>query len=411
MAKDRRMEKMKRKIEHVLGIFLSEDNAGYRLIVFIILFAFSVLIGWGFENDARAAFVLYAAVPILLFVGVMGGAAMYLQEIYEFKGFWKVLHYLFASLFSPWHLNLKISNGKKEVESGEMHVLDRIGGPGILKVAPGNAVVLETLTAPSRIIGAGENKLNRGEIIKDVITLGEFYGSLDDIPVTTRDGIDVKISGVEFRFCINSKKHDVTVRTLQNPYPFSRRSVSDFVYNRTVSAAGTVGAWTMSVEGAIKGIITRHISNCDLDDLLSPGAREVHPMYELHDKFSQPENREIKKAVGARLLWINVGQLVPVSKEIDEKRLSVWLAKQSGIIKTLQAQGEAEKASSRERGRAESQAVLLRSIAQALQETDAGGKQDKAKINKNLWNIVLARTAQILESMSAAHEYKDDKGA
>ncbi|MDP1544588.1 MAG: hypothetical protein Q8L87_01100 [Anaerolineales bacterium] len=401
---------MKKRIEDILVSFLSEDNGKFRLFLFGNFVLFSALAGWYLENDIRWA-IAYALVPIVLFVGVVISAALYLQDIYEFNGFSKALFYLFASLFSFWYPKLKISNGKKEIKPGEMHVLDRIGGPGILNVAPGSAVVLETLTAPSRIIGAGEHQLKRGEIIKDVIALGEYYENLDDISVTTRDGIDVKISGVEFRFCINPTKQEAAIRTLQNPYPFSRKAVSDLVYNRNVSAAGTVGAWTTAVERAIKGIITSHVSEYDLDDLLSPGARETHPMYELHNKFSQPENQEKIKSAGARLLWINVGQLVPVSKEIDEKRLSVWLAKQSGVMRTLQAQGEAEKTSSRERGRAESQAVLLRSIAQALQEIDAGGKQDKSKTAKNLWNIVLARTAQILESMSAAHEYKDGKGA
>lgn len=405
---------MKRKNKSFLDNFLSENHGGRRLFLFIVFIFSSALLGVYLESGVGWTITYYVVPPILLFIGVVSAAALYLQDIYEFKGFWRVVFYLLAALLLPYrfkHPKLKIANGKKQIKSGEMHVLDSIGGPGVLNVAPGNVVVLETLTAPSRIIGAGEHRLKRGEIIKDVITLGEYYGRFDDIPVTTRDGIDVKISGVEFRFCIYSTKQEFAIRTLQNPFPFSREAVSNLVYSRNVSAAGTVGPWTASVEGAIKGIITSHISEYDLDDLLSPGAREVHPMYELHDKFSQSKNMDKIKEAGARLLWINVGQLEPASKDIDEKRLSVWLAKQSGVMRTLQAQGEAEKASSRERGRAESQAVLLRSIAQALQEIDSGGKPDSAKTAKNLWNIVMARTAQILESMSAAHEYKNGKGA
>jgi hypothetical protein len=408
------MGKMKRKNENFLEKFLSEDHKGRRLILFVVFIVLSVSLGAYLESGIGWTLTYYVVPPILLFIGVVSAAALYLQDIYEFNGFWRVVFYLLAALFLPYRFKypkLKIANGKKQIKGGEMHVLDHIGGPGVLNVVPGNVVVLETLTAPTRIIGAGEHRLKRGEIIKDVITLGEYYGNFDDIPVTTRDGIDVKISGVEFRFCINSTKQEAAIRTLQNPFPFSRKAISDLVYNRNVSAAGTVGPWTASVEGAIKSIITSHISDYDLDDLLSPGARDVHPMYELHDKFNQPENLEKIKMAGARLLWINVGQLAPVSKDIDEKRLSVWLAKQSGVMRTLQAQGEAEKASSRERGRVESQAVLLRSIAQALQEVDAGGTQSSAKTAKNLWNIVMARTAQILESMSAAHDYKNGKGA
>jgi putative component of toxin-antitoxin plasmid stabilization module len=148
-----------------------------------------------------------------------------------------------------------------------------------------------------------------------------------------------------------------------------------------------------------------------LDALLSPPAREDHPIYELHKKFDEPRSMDKIKSAGARLVWINIGNVSPVQSDIEELRMKVWLAKQSGTARLLKAQGEAEKISSRERGQAESQAVLLRSIAQALHEVDSGNGKDKAKTAKNLWNIVLARTAQILESMTSAHENKGKKGA
>ena len=132
-------------------------------------------------------------------------------------------------------------------------------------------------------------------------------------------------------------------------------------------------------------------------------------MYELRRKFGLPQNQDKIKASGARLLWINVGNFVIVSDEIGKQKLKVWLARQSGAAKVMRAQGEAESISSRERGRAESQAVLLRSVAQALQEIDAHGKHDKATTAKNLWNIVMARTAQILESMSSTHDTNHEK--
>jgi hypothetical protein len=164
------------------------------------------------------------------------------------------------------------------------------------------------------------------------------------------------------------------------------------------------------VEGAIKRVISEHIASHELDALLSPPASGSHPIYDLHKKFENPTYMDKIKAVGARLVWINIGNVAPAQSDIEEQRMKVWLAKQSGTERLLKAQGEAEKISSRERGRAESQAVLLRSIAQALHEVDSGNGNDKAKTAKNLWNIVLARTAQILESMTTAHEGKERKG-
>lgn len=181
------------------------------------------------------------------------------------------------------------------------------------------------------------------------------------------------------------------------------------VYGRNVNDNSKISSWTDAVQGVIKGIVVEHITNQDLDALLSPGGVADHPMYELRNQFGLPQNLDKIKLAGARLLWINVGDFAVASPEINQQRLKLWLAKQSGDAKILRAQGEAEKVSSRERGRAESQAVLLRSVVQALEEVDVNNKHDKATTAKNLWNIVLARTAQILESMSSAHDYKEKR--
>lgn len=398
-----RMEAMKKFIDWFFG-----EKAGLLRFAGLVLFLSVVYaIGQWREPDAYGGWK-YLSLAFGTIIGIILGAVLYLKDIYEIWKFWKVFWYLLTVIFPCWWIpfwmtSLKVSSGRREIADGEVNTLDRIGGPGRLIVEPGNVVILETLLAPARILGAGEHRVRKGEIIKAVIALEEYSGQIDKITASTQDGIDVKVTDVEFRFCINPATQTPASRTMQNPYPFSRKSVYDLVYNRTVSADGTTGDWMGAVQGVIRGIIAEHISAHDLDTLLSPAVRDAHPMFELRRKFSEPQNQEKIKGAGAKLLWINIGNFVAESDDIEKQRLQVWLAKQSGVEKIMQAQGEAEKISSRERGRAEAQVVLLRSIAQALQEIDAGGKLDKAKTAKNLWNIVMARTAQILESMSISH--------
>lgn len=400
--------KMRKIVIQYVEWFLSEGNEGVRAILLLLFLGITGLLG-GLLEGLSLSIVGYVLVPVILLGGVLFNGALYLQDIYEIQDVSKVMDYLVGAIFGFSQNTLKIANGKKIIKDGEVNTLDHIGGPGTLKIEPGNVVVLETLLAPSRIIGAGEHPVGRGEIIKDILVLEEYSGKIGEILVSTRDGIDVKIVDVEYRFCINQINHDDSLRTFQNPYPFSRKSVYSLVYGRNVSADGKVGLWTDAVQGTIKGIISDHISNHDLDALISPGASNEHPMYDLRRKFDLPQNQDKIKAAGARLLWINVGNFLVVSDEIGNQRLKVWLARQSGAAKVMRAQGEAESISSRERGRAESQAVLLRSVAQALQEIDSYGKHDKATTAKNLWNIVMARTAQILESMSSTHDTKYEK--
>ncbi len=399
---------MRKIFNQYLERFLAENNAGVRLILFIVFMVLVAVIGYLLEGLGLELFGLLA-IPLVLLGGVLIHGVLYLQDIYEIDAFSKVFEYLLGVIFGAISPSLKISNGKREIKDGEINTLDRIGGPGILKIEPGNVVILETLLAFSRIIGAGEHQIKKGEIIKDIIVLEEYSGKIDDIILLTRDGIEVKVVDVEYRFCIYQMTRDDSLRTFQNPYPFSRKSVFDLAYNRNVSKDGTTGAWMDAVLGVVKGIISEHITNHDLDSLLSPGGADSHPMFELRKKFDTPQNLDKIKAAGAKLLWINIGNFVVVSDVIEKQRMRVWLAKQSGTAKIMRAQGDAEQIGSHERGRAESQAVLLRSIAQALQEIDSGGKHDKATTAKNLWNIVMARTAQILETMSSTHDPKHKK--
>jgi hypothetical protein len=401
---------MRKMLDQSIEWFVSEGREGLRTIMFFAFVVFVFFFGYLLEGFSWGL-LGYLLLPIVFLGGVLIHGVLYLQDIYEIQAFSRVLEYLLGATFGAPLPSLKISNGKKEIKEGEINTLDRIGGPGLLNIKPGNVVVLETLLAPSRIIGAGEHRVGRGEIIKEIIVLEEYSGKIEEILVSTRDGIDVKVVDVEYRFCINQVNQDDSLRTLQNPYPFSRKSVYNLVYGRNVSADGTIGLWTTAVQNAVKGIISEHIANHDLDALILPRVFAHHPMYELRRKFDLPQSQDKIKAAGARLLWINVGNFSIVSEEIGKQRLEVWLAKQSGVAKIMRAQGEAEGIASRERGRAESQAVLLRSIAQALQEIDVDGKHDKAKTAKNLWNIVMARTAQILESMSSTHDSNHEKDA
>ena len=398
---------MRRIFERYVEKLLAEGCEGIRAFWFLVFLG--IVGAFGAYLEGLSGVIGFILVPVMLLGGVLFHGVFYLQDIYEIEDVSKVMDYLVGAIFGSSQTSLKIAGGKKIIQDGEINTLAYIGGPGTLKIEPGNAVVLETLLAPSRIIGAGEHPVGRGEIIKDIIALEEYSGKIAEILVSTRDGIDVKVADVEYRFCINQINQDESLRTFQNPYPFSRKSVYSLVYGRNVSSNGKVAVWTDAVQGVIKGIISEHISNHDLDSLISPGAFAEHPMYELRKKFDLPQNQEKIKAAGARLLWVNVGDFKFVSDEIGEQRLKVWLARQSGAARVMRAQGEAESISSRERGRAESQAVLLRSIAQALQEIDSNGRHDKATTAKNLWNIVMARTAQILESMSSTHDTKHDK--
>ena len=398
---------MKSLIAKFMERMLLDENGFLRFTFVLAVHIFSGALGYILEKSLLAA-IGFFFIPVIPLAIVLIHGSLYLQDIYELGDFSKAFNYLIHALFGFEGESLKISGGKKILNEGEVNTLDRIGGPGVIKVEPGNAVILETLLAPSRILGAGEHVISRNELIKDVVNLEECHGRIAEMVVSTQDGIDVKVCDIEFRFRIDQVvKNDGHLRTPSNPYPFSVRAVYNLAYGRSIGADGKLGDWTKAVEGTVRGIISEHISSHELDALISPSAIEKHPLEALHDKFYQ--NRSKFKGAGANLLWVNVGSLSVVEEDIDEQRYNVWSARQSGSAKVMRAQGESENISSRERGRAEGQVVLLKSIAQALNDIHIGEKDDEARTAKNLWNIVLARTAQILESMTSIYSFNDEK--
>jgi len=397
---------MKSMLEKILERFLLDENGPIRFTFALAVPIFFGALGFILEKSFLAA-AGFALIPCAVLAIVLVNGSFYIQDIYEIDDYSKTFNYLLGAIFGSGGETMNISGGKRVLKDGEVNTLDRIGGPGFINVEPGNAVILETLLAPSRILGAGEHEVFRNEIIKDVVSLEECYGSIDEMVVSTQDGIDVKVGGIEFRFCIDQVKKDGSLRSQMNPYPFSVRAVYNMVYGRPIGENGKLGLWTKSVEGLVRGIIAEYISAHDLDTLTAPIPVGEHPLGLLRDKFYT--SRERFKGIGVNLLWVNIGSLSVVSDDIDEQRYNVWSARQLGNAKVMRAQGEAESISSRERGRAEGQVLLLKSIAQALNDINIGALNNGATTAKNLWNIVLARTAQILESMTSIYSFEEKK--
>lgn len=402
---------MKRELKFLLSTLVEQLlRDGYepvRFALFLFSLLFFGLMGYFLEKNIVAV-IGFVLVPLAVFGIILVNGVYYLQDIYELDDFSKVFRYLIGALFHFSLPTLKVMGGKKALETGELNTLDRIGGPGTLFIEPGNAVILETLTAPSRILGPGEYEIFRNEVVKAIVSLEKRDGSIDEVIATTQDGIDVKISNIKYQFCIN--KGQTELRAPENPYPFSVRAVYSLTYERAIDATGELGDWADVVKGIVRGIISEHVAAHTLDMLMAPGIIEHHPLENLRLKFEDKVNRDKFAKAGVDLLWINIGTFTVCSADVEEQRLKIWSARQEGRAKVMRAQGESENISSRERGRAEGQVILLKSIAQALSEIHVG--ENDSATAKNLWNIVLARTAQILEAMTSLYTFgskRDDQ--
>jgi len=376
--------------------FLGDRSSGWIRLLFvggIILICLKV--------NPRYLIVVSAALIAVLFT-----AARYVQDIYNLDYFGLGMHYVLASFFGLGYPVVVIDAGQMQLRPGEVNLLDKIGGPGYLIVEPGNAVLIERLDSPSDVHSAGRYFLPRFESVKEIIDLSEQQGNVEKVESTTKDGIVIEVSKIHYNYRLWAGKREKILST--NPFPYSVQSVRNMVYNRSVGAEGVTTPWRKTVEIVVKNEITDYIAENQADRVLAPRySKEKDPRVVIKERITSPGNRSRLRNTGTELTWFDIGHFEPAKKEVGDERLKAWQAKWSGAAMITRAQGDAQRIAYQELGRMETQADLLHGIVAAIKDVQWSDDEQKENIRK----IILARTAQILESMTSVYQTPDTDGA
>ncbi len=334
----------------------------------------------------------YMIAPFTAFVIIILSGAAYVQDIYLLPRYTQGLHYVISSMFSLLYPKLKIDDGEKKISEGETNLLDAIGGPGHVLIQPGHAVMFRHLRRPSKVSMSKAYFMVPFEMVGQIANLDDQHGRLDELQTITKDGISVTLKDIEFRFRILT---DVYTRTLSAPYPYSHDSFLQMAYNLTVTDQGPK-PWHQTVRGKILGAIQYYINSHNIDYLTAPKGEDEDPRGNLKMELF---NREIKaslKAVGAELLWIDVGHVSINEDVVDESRIHLWAEDWIGNAEATRAYGEATRLAYQELGRAEAQAEMIMSIAHALEDLPSSEENTA----ENLRKIFLLRATQILDAMA-----------
>jgi len=340
----------------------------------------------------------YFLPPLSALVLIFLLGASYIQDIYELERYRTALHYLWASLFGWFYPRITIDQGQVQPRDGEASPLDVIGGPGIIWVNPGNVVLLENLTGDIRIAAEGRQPVQRFETIRDIAYLKDFQGSIEEISAFSQDGIRVVAREVRYRFRIRfsttSERTSASApqRTKDNPYPFSQQALLNMAANRMVGADGPV-SWPETIQRIVRGTIAHYINVHPIDYLTAPRVKNLDPRGELIRSFFSEEFDHRMEAVGAELVWIDIGYFDIPEAIVNQQRLEAWRTSWLRDANLLRAYGKAKHQAYQELGRAQAQAELLMSIAHALE--DIGASQDH---KENLRKLILLRTAQVIDA-------------
>jgi hypothetical protein len=345
----------------------------------------------------------YWVFPIAGFLGALLVGINYLVKLYQLPRLRLAFRYMIASAFGIGYPRLVVENGEKVLEPDEINLVDVIGGPGIVDVRSGSAVMLEYLTSPSRALGAGRHFLSRLEHVREVVSLEDQHGEIAEVVCTTKDGIGVRVMDVQYRYRLRTGHllGDYQRRTPQEPYPFSIQAMKNMAYNRSVGPAG-LQEWAEAVRVAVDGVITDYVRQHQFDQLTTPQEIDERARERVNLKLNAASTRSRLNNLGAELLWCDIGHIEAIDPRVSEMRVGKWGVRWTGEAKITLAYGEAQRKAHQELGRAEAQANLLVSVVKALEDVSLG---DDPK--ENLHNIVVMRTAQVLEAMTE-HEQSDE---
>lgn len=378
----------------------------WRLLFVLMAVGICILAGYFLHGGGGVAAVMRALIfPLAALIGALWVVSRYVQDIYELPDGKLGFQYLRAAAFGILHPRLAVKDGKKSVKPGEVNLLDSIGGPGYMTVAAGSAVLLERLTGPSNICGAGFHYINRLERVKEIISLEDQHGFVEEMRATTKDGFFVRIRDVHYRYRLRTGKRygDFAQRTPSEPYRFSKQAVLDMTYNRSVRVGG-ITSLADSVKLAVDSVVTGYVQSSQIDQITAPATSEKDPREEVRRQLFGKGARERLRKMGVELLWADVGHFEIAEKAVGEQRADTWQSSWVGSANMTRASGEARRLAFQELGRAEMQSEMFRSILAALNNANLSGNS-----SDNLRNIILLRSAQILDALSERPQIEPGK--
>jgi regulator of protease activity HflC (stomatin/prohibitin superfamily) len=170
----------------------------------------------------------------------------------------------------PW---VVVENGEV-VGSKKKGILDTMGGPGLLIVRPGNAVVLQRIGEISQIVGPGLHRVRRHEKIRQIVRLGPLWNTQDVEGVLTRDGVPLTIRlGVGYRI---EPKED-TDRRIGPPANPGVIEGDYLVYEDTIRKAVlnvTPIGWEITAVAGCESLLRDIVGTYTLDELFGLEAVE-----------------------------------------------------------------------------------------------------------------------------------------
>lgn len=376
--------------------------------------------------------LMHAAATYIMRVYGLGSRVMALRFLMNamFGFYFETWIGFILSLFWPVFPRARVEDGRLQRDPDRFEYVDIIGGPGRINIRPGNVVAFQTNRMQTAVVTNLTYWMRPFERVRNIINLEDQYFEVDSLETYTRDGIKVTLKNVRARYRVPhtgareewaelrqkfiatgetarirrnlAKAFDqMTMQNVEEIIVLYRlnsqqanylRKVEDLIeqdkllyINRAPNEYGNVDRealqkaidnlyWEKAVERALAKRIRFFINRHPLDYFTAPG-RINHGEDEPNGHFrltfreeSIKETNVVLKAVGAEVLWMDVGTFEIKRKEIETARHSLWHWKAVQDAERLRSEGQAAKEKARAQGRIECEGEIISNLTAVLNQ-------------------------------------------
>ena len=353
---------------------------------------------------------IYASLSFLLVMA----AANFLSRIYSFANQGAAFQYLLMLLFGFRFkgLALDLSRAKDaDPNALDFDLPDPLMAPGFIRVTPGDAMLVET-PEPSKYTTCltGEFFLKPLDILRGVMSPPVIKDKIDKITATTKDGIPVCVQDIHYLVRVLSDQ-EIQLEGKGSPpnnvQATYEQAMSRWIYRHIVRRSPDTGVlppqdFRLGIKMVIERVIKEYIISHQVDQVTMPRVSKNGPRLGIMQSLLYRENERSFSGMGVRLLWVDPGCFSLLDANAAQQRIQTWKTDWIGKARVIEAHGEAHRLANQERGRAEAQSELLNGLLNSLQ--DINPSED---LDQNLRNVILVRTAQILEAMTSINQDSD----
>lgn len=240
-----------------------------------------------------------------------------------------------------------VSDGKAEARGEAGGALARFGGPGVLIVQEGHAVILEKSGKLSRVVGRGITWLEPFERISMVVPLNGRAERVVVEQVATKDKVLLEEIAVLVFHKIDPGPQDERVQDGQFAYTEQK------LFADVWSPSG--GDWRNTVKSISDGAVRDIVGRYDLEELM-PMSDRFRERFK--NELQQTINTTTSKSLGVETIAVDIGQ-IKIPEEARKRLLEKWLADWS--VRVAQSEREAMI----RKGEAEAVILKLKEVAWA----------------------------------------------